>query len=385
MRCSWSSTRWPPPSGSRTCCTTCSTSRTARSPPSSSARRWPRANSRAAPAAGSGQRARRPSLTPAASGKSSPPSSRPHAAATSARCSPSSITASRSAPTRSRADGRIEGGPRRGSRGRCVRRAPPGRSASPHQRRPRSRMGSGRTTTCHFHLHDHMRNNHRHRTGRRPRTAPPPRPDDPRGDITPVTRRPGSPGRSPGRPGAGRYHRCDRQAELASCAGCGSWRLLLPGTARCATCSRTCAGLPCRGPAPGGRDGCSRRHRRAEPSRACRVCGKPKVNLAHRLCGNCWQQDPARLAGQTDRLAAWLGDPPAWPATSPRTLPPPMRGRDLADDQRSAASTPRPARRLHKRSGGRPACPAGTPPAPSRTSSPTRPATGSCPTGQPGS
>ena len=57
---------------------------------------------------------------------------------------------------------------------------------------------------------------------------------------------------------------------------------------------------------------CSRCHRRAEPSRACRTCGKLTVIVAHGLCGNCWQQDPARLAGQVERLAARLDDPPAW-------------------------------------------------------------------------
>lgn len=34
--------------------------------------------------------------------------------------------------------------------------------------------------------------------------------------------------------------------------------------------------------------------------------------VAHGLCDNCWQQDPARLAGQVERLAARLADPPAW-------------------------------------------------------------------------
>jgi hypothetical protein len=36
------------------------------------------------------------------------------------------------------------------------------------------------------------------------------------------------------------------------------------------------------------------------------------VIVARGLCDNCWQQDPARLAGQVERLAARLGDPPAW-------------------------------------------------------------------------
>jgi site-specific recombinase XerD len=63
---------------------------------------------------------------------------------------------------------------------------------------------------------------------------------------------------------------------------------------------------------PLGRNRCSRCHRRAEPSQACRACGKLTVIVAHGLCDNCWQQDPSRLAGQVQRLAARLGDPPAW-------------------------------------------------------------------------
>ena len=34
--------------------------------------------------------------------------------------------------------------------------------------------------------------------------------------------------------------------------------------------------------------------------------------VAHGLCDNCWQQNPVRLAGQVERLAARLDDPPAW-------------------------------------------------------------------------
>jgi site-specific recombinase XerD len=34
--------------------------------------------------------------------------------------------------------------------------------------------------------------------------------------------------------------------------------------------------------------------------------------VGHGLCDNCWQQDPARLPGQVERLAARLDDPPAW-------------------------------------------------------------------------
>lgn len=107
--------------------------------------------------------------------------------------------------------------------------------------------------------------------------------------------------------------RCRQEGEAAKapCPACGSRRLLLPGTGRCATCSRTCAdcGKVVR---PRDRDRCSRCHRRAEPSRACRTCGTLKVIVAHGLCDNCWQQDPARLAGQVEHLAARLADPPAW-------------------------------------------------------------------------
>ncbi|HEV3290518.1 MAG TPA: hypothetical protein VG123_16155 [Streptosporangiaceae bacterium] len=63
---------------------------------------------------------------------------------------------------------------------------------------------------------------------------------------------------------------------------------------------------------PRDRDRCSRCHRRAEPSRACRACGKLTVIVAHGLCDNCWQQDPGRLASQVEHLAARLADPPAW-------------------------------------------------------------------------
>lgn len=105
--------------------------------------------------------------------------------------------------------------------------------------------------------------------------------------------------------------RCRQERQKAPCPACGNSRLLLPGTGRCATCSRTCAdcGKVVR---PRDRDRCSRCHRRAEPSRTCRACGKLTVIVAHGLCDNCWQQDPARLAGQVERLAARLDDPPAW-------------------------------------------------------------------------
>ena len=105
--------------------------------------------------------------------------------------------------------------------------------------------------------------------------------------------------------------RCRQEQQKAPCSGCGNSRLLLPGTGRCATCSRTCAdcGKVVR---PRGRDRCSRCHRRAEPSRTCRACGKLAVIVAHGLCDNCWQQDPGQLAGQVEHLVTRLGDPPAW-------------------------------------------------------------------------
>ena len=105
--------------------------------------------------------------------------------------------------------------------------------------------------------------------------------------------------------------RCRQEQEKASCPGCGNCRRLLPGTGRCATCSRTCADCG-KGVRPRDRCRCSRCHRRAEPSRACRACGKLTLIVAHGLCDNCWQQDPDRLPGQVERLAARLGDPPGW-------------------------------------------------------------------------
>jgi site-specific recombinase XerD len=105
--------------------------------------------------------------------------------------------------------------------------------------------------------------------------------------------------------------RCEQERVKALCPGCGRLRLLAPETGRCVICSRTCAdcGKVVR---PQGRDRCSRCHRRGNPSRACRACGKPSLIVAHGLCDNCWQQDPARLAGQVARLAARLDDPPGW-------------------------------------------------------------------------
>jgi site-specific recombinase XerD len=36
------------------------------------------------------------------------------------------------------------------------------------------------------------------------------------------------------------------------------------------------------------------------------------VIVGHGMCDSCWHQDPARLPGQVERLAARLDDPPAW-------------------------------------------------------------------------
>ena len=75
-----------PPSGWRSCCTTCSTFRSTRSPRSSAARPAARASSPAAPAGGSAARTPAPRPTCAASGSSSTRSSRPPATATSTGC-----------------------------------------------------------------------------------------------------------------------------------------------------------------------------------------------------------------------------------------------------------------------------------------------------------
>jgi len=63
------------------------------------------------------------------------------------------------------------------------------------------------------------------------------------------------------------------------------------------------------------RDRCSRCHRGAQPSQACRGCGRLRLITGRGLCDNCWHQDPSRLAGQVERLAARLEDPPPWLAS----------------------------------------------------------------------
>ena len=78
-RCSWCSRRWLPPSGSRSCCTTCSPCPSTRSPPSWAAPRPRPGSSRAAPAAGCRERPRSPTPISPASARSSTPSSPPRA------------------------------------------------------------------------------------------------------------------------------------------------------------------------------------------------------------------------------------------------------------------------------------------------------------------
>ena len=102
------------------------------------------------------------------------------------------------------------------------------------------------------------------------------------------------------------------RAKAVIWGGCGGSRLLLPGTGRCATCSRTCADCgkvvlaPGPGavqplPPPGRAVPCLPGLREADGDRRARTVREPRR-----------QQDPARLAGQVERLAARMGDPPAW-------------------------------------------------------------------------
>src|ERR671910_649155 len=78
---------WLPPSGSRSCCTTCSPCPSKRSPPSWGAPRPRRGSSRAAHAAGCRERPLLPTPVLPASEKLSTPSSLPRARVTSRRCS----------------------------------------------------------------------------------------------------------------------------------------------------------------------------------------------------------------------------------------------------------------------------------------------------------
>ena len=78
-RCSWCSTRSPPPSGSPSCCTTCSGCPSRRSPPSWAAPRPPPGSSPAARAAGFGGPPRSRTPTSPASGRSSTLSGPPRA------------------------------------------------------------------------------------------------------------------------------------------------------------------------------------------------------------------------------------------------------------------------------------------------------------------
>lgn len=63
---------------------------------------------------------------------------------------------------------------------------------------------------------------------------------------------------------------------------------------------------------PRERDRCSRCHRRANPSRACRACGELRVIVGFGLCDPCWHRDPDLPFRQAARLAARLADPPEW-------------------------------------------------------------------------
>lgn len=74
---------------------------------------------------------------------------------------------------------------------------------------------------------------------------------------------------------------------------------------------RSCVecGAPVR---PRDRDRCSRCHRRAQPTRACRGCGQLRLVVAHGLCDPCWHRDPDRLFRRAERVAAGLEQPPGW-------------------------------------------------------------------------
>src|SRR5258706_15637934 len=97
--CSWSSTRFPPPSASRLCCMTSSPFLSTRSLPLWSVKSPRQSSSPAAHAAGCGERQqRKPPISPA-SERWSMPSLLPRTPVTSTRCSPSSTRMSCSEPT----------------------------------------------------------------------------------------------------------------------------------------------------------------------------------------------------------------------------------------------------------------------------------------------
>jgi site-specific recombinase XerD len=75
--------------------------------------------------------------------------------------------------------------------------------------------------------------------------------------------------------------------------------------------ARACVdcGAPVR---PRDRVRCSRCHRKAEPDRACRACGRLRLIVGRGLCESCWQQDPDRLLRRAEWIAARLEHPPVW-------------------------------------------------------------------------
>ena len=137
-----------PPSGSPSCCTTCSPCRSTRSPRSSGAPPPPRASSRAARAAGCGARRRRPTPISPASARWSTPSSPPPRGgdfdALVAVLDPDVVLRVDRGALRAR---RLARGPRRGRRGRagCAasRRLAALRAAGARQRGGRVRRRAG--------------------------------------------------------------------------------------------------------------------------------------------------------------------------------------------------------------------------------------------------
>jgi len=153
-----------------------------------------------------------------------------------------------------------------------------------------------------------------------------------------------------GRLGRDQCCRCWRrdQSERAKaiCPSCSQRRELQPTTARCRTCSRTCAtcgalvrrrsDTHCRDcrrrqaaeaakrPCPRcGRPGllrdttgwcgpCSRPRPPKQPPRICAECGQLRKHAGLGLCGRCWQRHPDRPFIRVDHLIAELEHPPPW-------------------------------------------------------------------------